>query len=355
MFTDAWLTGEVATGVEPYRFFNLVPSDRQRGRVRAAVALRTSLHVAFDTPKMEKTDQSRYHGGWISDELAALASLKCGVRFRSGGQTRRFDVGGDPQGHPMAWFTRPEPTLSIGAQGSVLPAITRQHSMMPIEEVKSFPLLSPEQAITLVRTARLYQDALWLAESEPNLSWLMLVAAVETAASYWRSSTDVPLDRLKESHAEFVEYLERTGILGLADRVAKEFAESLGMTKKFVDFLLVHLPAPPGKRPPEWVQVDWSKDNLGRVLRQIYRYRSKALHDGMRFPAPMCAPPPYVDEKKEAVAERPLGLAMSSYGGTWLASDTPMFLHAFEYITRHALNAWWSSMAKVSIGTLRGR
>jgi len=63
----------------------------------------------------------------------------------------------------------------------VLPAVTGQHSMMAIEEIKTFAALSPEQAIALGRAARLYQDALWLAESEPNLSWLMLVAAVETA------------------------------------------------------------------------------------------------------------------------------------------------------------------------------
>jgi len=344
MFTDARLTGEVATAVEPYRFFNLVPFERHRGQVRAAVALRLSLHVAFGIPSMEKTDQSRYHGGSMTDELAALASLKCGVRFRSGGQTRSFDVGGDPQGRAEAWSIRPEPTLSVGAQGFVLPAITGEHSMMPIEELKSFPSLSPEQAITLVRAARLYQDALWLAESEPNLSWLMLVAAVETAASYWRSLADVPLDRLKESRPEFVVYLESTAISGLAERIANEFAESVGATKKFVDFLLAHLPAPPGKRPAVWGRVDWSGESLRRALRQIYKYRSKALHDGMPFPAPMCEPP-YRHETWEVVAERPVALAMSSYGGTWLTNDTPMLLHTFEYIARHALNAWWSSMA----------
>jgi hypothetical protein len=160
MYTDAWLTGEVAAGLEPYCFFNLVPIERQRGRVRAAVALRLSLHVDFETPSMEKTDQSRYHGGWMTDELAALASLKCGVRFRAGGVTRRFDVNGDPQGRPVAWYSRPEPTLSIGIRGFVLPAVTGQHSMMPIAEMKTFAALSPEQAIALVRAARLYQDAI---------------------------------------------------------------------------------------------------------------------------------------------------------------------------------------------------
>lgn len=346
MYTDACLTGEVAIGVEPYRFFNLVPLDRQPGRVRAAVALRLSLHVDFALPQMKRTDQSRYHGGWITDEIAALASLKCGVRLRPGAQSRQFDLGGDPQGRPVAWDRRPEPTLSIGNQGFVLPAVTGEHSMMPIEGLKALAALSPQEAIVLVRAARLYQDALWLAESDPTLSWLMLVAAVETAASYWQSSKDSPLERLRESHADLVVYLEAAGIEGLAARVASEFADSIGATKKFVEFLVTHLPPPPDKRPDEWAQIEWSRDNFKKAFRQIYNYRSNALHGGMPFPAPMCEPPYKYEQTWEAVAERPIALAASHSGGTWLAKDTPMLLHTFEYIARNALGSWWTSMVQ---------
>ena len=343
-YTDAWLTGEVSTGLEPYRFLNLVPIEHHRGRVRAAVALRLSSHVDFETPSMKKTDQSRYHGGWMTDELAALASLKCGVRFRAGGMTRIFGANGDPQGRPVAYDFRPEPTLSIGIRGYVLPAVTGKHSMMPIEKMKTFAALSPEQAIVLVRAARLYQDALWLAESEPNLSWLMLVAAVETAAHYWHSSKDSPLERLSQERPEFVEYLKATGIKGLETQIANEFADSIGSTKKFVEFLLAYLPPPPEKRPVEWGQVEWSSDNLKKAFSKIYSYRSKALHDGMPFPAPMCEPP-FQHKLGEAVSERPIGLAASVGSGTWLAKDTPMLLHTFEYIARNTLDAWWTSMA----------
>lgn len=345
MHTDACLTGEVTTGLEPYLFFNLVPIDYQRGRVRAAVALRLSLHVDFGTPSMEKTEQSRYHGGWIPDELAALASLKCGVRFRAGGKTREFGANGDPKGRPVGYYAPPEPTLNMGGlRGFVLPGVTGEHSMMPIVKMKTFASLSPEQAIILVRSARLYQDALWLAESEPNLSWLMLVAAVETAATYWSSSKDSSLERLRLERPEFFKYLEDTEIKGLAMRVADEFVNSIGSTKKFIDFLLAYLPPPPEKRPDLFGQVEWTSQNLTKVFRQIYRYRSKALHDGMPFPAPMCLPPFKIKPDK-AASERPVGLATSVGSGTWLIKDTPMLLHIFEYIARNALNDWWDSMA----------
>ena len=34
LYTDALLTGEVSTGLGPYRFYNLVPIENQRGRAR---------------------------------------------------------------------------------------------------------------------------------------------------------------------------------------------------------------------------------------------------------------------------------------------------------------------------------
>jgi len=99
--------------------------------------------------------------------------------------------------------------------------------------------------------------------------------------------------------------------------------------------------------------VEWSPDNLKKAFRQIYAYRSKALHDGMPFPAPMCEPP-FLHELWETVAERPLGLATSLVSGTWLAKDTPMLLHTFEYIARKAIDAWWTSMATSANDPLQG-
>jgi hypothetical protein len=216
---------------------------------------------------------------------------------------------------------------------------------MHAEELKSVPSLRPEQAIGLVRAARLYQDAVWLAESEPNLAWLMLVAAVETAANIWSHSAESPRDRLTESKPELVRYLDSLNIETLTDRVAKEFAHLLGASKKFREFLLNHLPEPPSKRPPLFAQVNWSRENLDAAFRTIYDHRSRALHDGMPFPAPMCLPSVKYEPSWEAPEEGQSGGGMSMAGGTWLAKDIPMRLHTFEYIAREALNRWWSAMA----------
>ena len=155
MYSDAWLSGEVTTGLGPYQFINLIPITRQIGKVRATVVVRVSEHIQFDVPNMEKTDQSRYHGGGMIDELAALTSLTCGVRFRSGGETRRFSINGDPKGRPVLWDIRPKPTLSIGLQGFVLPAVTGSHSLMLVEQFKaiSYALTKAGNSLSTISSA----------------------------------------------------------------------------------------------------------------------------------------------------------------------------------------------------------
>jgi hypothetical protein len=51
----------------------------------------------------------------------------------------------------------------------------------------------------------LYQDVLWVAESEPNLAWIMLVSAVEAAANRGQTSKDEPLLRLCSGNPDLFE------------------------------------------------------------------------------------------------------------------------------------------------------
>lgn len=137
--------------------------------------------------------------------------------------------------------------------------------------------------------------------------------------------------------------LDNSCIDGISSQVAEYIADSLGSTKKFVDFVLTFIPPPPPLRPAEWGQHSWDPQEMKNTMRLIYGYRSKALHGGRPFPAPMCEPPfRYVDW--EAPAEKPIGGGKSTMGDTWLAEDTPMLLHTFEYIVRHSLLKWWKSM-----------
>lgn len=115
----------------------------------------------------------------------------------------------------------------------------------------------------------------------------------------------------------------------------------MGATKKFIDFIIEFLPNKPKNKPSDGIHP-WEVEDIENSLRIIYDYRSKALHGGIRFPAPMCLPP-YI-EKGNKIHELPMVLATSTKGGVWLKKDTPMLLHLFEYIVRGSILKWWDSL-----------
>jgi hypothetical protein len=80
----------------------------------------------------------------MTEEIAVLASMKCGVRLRSGSMTRRFALGDDPKGRPVNLGDRTKPRLTTLNRRLVLPTVTREYSIMPVEQMKSFSSLSPQ-------------------------------------------------------------------------------------------------------------------------------------------------------------------------------------------------------------------
>ncbi len=345
LFTDAYITGEIKEGCGPYQFLNTVPLQSRPDDVQPAVILRVEQHFTHDPenlPPMDATDVGYYHGGEQTDEIAALVSLALGIRCKAGGLTRCF-YEQDHRGQPYAWESGRNPIFVRRTRAPVLPRVMGSHSLESLKTLQLFDGMSPPAATALIRAARLYQDGLWIAESEPSLSWLMLVSAVETAADYWRTEEAPPIERLKASTPKLFQLLTNTGIADLPEQVADEIAPSLGATKKFIDFIITFLPDAPSTRPPIGCQVPWDTSSMKKSLGKIYGYRSQALHGGMPFPVPMCDIP-FRHAEWEAHAEKPIGSATYSQGGTWLAKDTPMLLHSFEYITRGSLLGWWRSL-----------
>lgn len=335
LYSDGHIVAEAKHG--PSLFLNAIAGH---GTVRPAVILRYEWYWEFPYPDFSKTDVERYHGGTPADEIAALASLALGVRFRAGDVTREFIPERDPKGSPRAWTTRAVPLLTVGSSRHrwILPRVAEgEHSLELLQPFDIVPNLNPAGAMSLIRSARFYQDALWLAESEPALAWLLLVSALETAALHWRSQEEEPLLRFQTAKPGLYEELYRHSPL-LATRVAEEFKDTFGATRKFVDFVLKFRPPQPLGRPG-WGAIDWSDAALKGILKTVYGYRSKALHAGKPFPAPMCEPP-YHQPDWPTPAEKPHG-AVSMSGGVWLEKDIPILLHTFEYIARGTLLNWW--------------
>jgi hypothetical protein len=348
LFTDAHVTGEMNLG--PYAFINTVAAGNLKP-IRPAIILRYAMHKEWDYPDFRKTDTSLYHGGTAPEELAALASMVMGIRLRAGRSVRRFEAHCDPLGRPEEIGDQTEPMFSV-PRAYTIPGVAKgEHSMDGLTLLASLPGLSPSKANALVRAARLYQDGLWLCESEPEFTWLLLVSAIESIANEWRRDSGSSVERLEVSKPELFAVLSAHEDKSLLPLVADTFAESMGATKKIIEFCMAFAPAPPPERPLGWAQFLWDEANLRRAIRLVYNYRSKALHDGRPFPAPMCEPP-YSEPSWPAPAERMLGLGSHQMGSTWLEKDIPFNLHCFEYITRATILGWWRSQIPATTATV---
>jgi hypothetical protein len=341
LFTDAVIRGTLPGNYGPYQIIKTMPRD-EVGRLLPALVLRMAYHTRAALPSLERTDVERYHGGIIQDEIASLISLCMGIRLQAGGLSRLFEMGEDPKGHPAAWESDLDPILTKPAgRHPILPQAIDEHVLDGAVLLAKLPEIPPEASVALVRAARLYQDALWIVESEPELSWIMLVSAIETAAGHWRKTTDSPLERMRTSRPDLEHLLLDAGGEELALRVAEQIADFMGAGKKFIDFLVCFLPDPPAERSHDF-RISWEERDLRRAFRTIYGWRSRALHGGIPFPMPMCeAPRP---DRYGMLNERPQSNAIGTMGGTWTDPDIPMLIHTFEYIVRRALLNWWMSM-----------
>ncbi|MBL3575586.1 hypothetical protein JMK10_00315 [Rhodovulum sulfidophilum] len=342
LYSDARFVGE-AYGLGPYSFLNTVPRTRHRTmyELKPGIVLRCDLQLRPYIGALTITDDTHYHGGTLFDEVTALASLLLGVRLKSGLIDREFGNDSDPLGKPRAHDASFEPFLPPLNELPQIPQLKRQCGLKDLDQLSTYPLLTNDAAIALVKAARLYQDALWLADTAPEMSWLLLVSAIETGANHWDGDTKTPVERLAISHGRLVSLLEESGAEALVPQIAKMMKGVIGATNKFLTFMEEFAPDAPVDRPSRG-RIDFSSEKLSHALKRIYELRSRALHAGIPFPFPMCRPPG-VDEES-VPEERPTGLGCGALGATWNVDDTPMLLHTFAYLTRGALLEWWKTL-----------
>ena len=351
LYSDARILGQLdPDSPNPYSFLHALAFGRE-GELFHVITLRAELHGESARPDMTATDTSRYHGGWLPDEIAALASLLMGKRIRPGSVTRDFNRE-NVRGRPQA-DTGPPQLVPRRRTGVWL--VPRAQGVGRLDEPFSelfctYPNLSPKEAVALVRAARLYQDAVWVAETEPQLSWLFLVSALEVLATLHQVETTSAAELLRRSNKPLTDLLAERGGEQLVEDAAKHLHQFVRATGRFIDFTLEFLPPEPADRPAQCFKIDWSRKAMKRALSKIYGYRSLALHNGTPFPAPMSDAPILGPLHFEA----PGASAAASNDATWVREDMPMLLHTFEYIARGAILNWWRKAAERSAASRSG-
>ena len=343
LFTDAWVTGEYNR--PPYEFLNTVPVSETLD-VKPAIILRVAFHWqhTLPPPADRKTEASRYHKGWLDDEAAALASLILGIRIQCGPTTREFRPGDSVAGRPC--YQGGKKLVMLPPKNDLrLPSMQTSVALGVLNRMEDMEQISPTQSAALIKAARLYQQALWLAEIDAADAWLLMVSAIETAANCWRNEIQSPMEEFKLGSPELFAHLSSFENEEMIEGAAKILRGKSRVKAKFIDFLTRFLPAAPSARPPEGFRIPWEDTHFRSAFAKIYDHRSRALHDGIGFPFPMTERPIKMDKAWEGPAERPGGLSTSTLGATWDREDCPMLLHIFAYIVQHALLSWWASEA----------
>lgn len=347
-YSDVDITGEISEGLGPYTLLNALPM-RSRNTAEIVIILRSFIFEDFNCSfRVEgelKTNIALYHGGNLAEEIAALTSLALGIRLKAGDANRYFD-GSDPHGRFQALRWRPLPSLSVGLGRPKIPMPTsvNLNEVQPL--LSTVPKVKPELYVELVRAARAYQDALWIAETEPHLAWLLFVSAIEIAANARFASSGSPTENLRELKGGLAQLLLDSGGEDLLEKAAADLKDLFGSTKKFLLFCEEFMPAEPPTRPrADWARIEWKWVSLKKILSKVYALRSKALHAGIPFPPPMCREP---DQHGDAgPSERAItSLAVHTMNGSWVPEDAPISLHTFHYFVRGALLNWWGHISE---------
>ena len=345
LFSDAQFRGEFVSSDCPYYFYNLIYS-----RPGAKIILRADIYLPPSMNMKIESNSDYYCDAFFPHDLVAICSLILGVRLKAGGRTREFRYGEDPLG-------RPTNRSSIREEQSVIELdkiVLNNCHLMPgivfnvgnLEELKlliSIKKLSLQEMTALIRSARLYQDAIWLGESEPQRAWILLVSALENCAKKWKNPNYSPIDGLKETYPSLSEYLQNNGGEEHLQRVADYLSDRFKLAHNFVEFIIEFF----AKSPDSHLLSNYTTQQMKKIFKKIYSYRSKALHAGTPFPIPMCEPPPqtYDNNGNKVFSEKGMvSRAFHTPEGSWLPEDTPLNLNAFAIITRRVILEWWESL-----------
>ena len=90
LYSDSRITGEIRNLGYSYEVLNLVPYTHDSPLINESLMFRLSWFHSADESFPVETNHSQFHGGWINDELAAIASLRLGVRLKAGSVVRTF-------------------------------------------------------------------------------------------------------------------------------------------------------------------------------------------------------------------------------------------------------------------------
>lgn len=317
--------------------------DRVYGSARLGLIVRIEQHLPRSSEyyvdlTWDQNERDVSHGGDAGQELAALISLLLGIRLRAAGISRSFDFGSDnlfgDLHDPGA-----APYIPPATSPPMLPYLAHAGRAVEVERLSllgSYAKLSMRQSRALVRAARSYQEAVWIANTDPRQAWLRLVTAAEAIAQFIQD--DPPLARLRRLHPDIADWVASINDQTLASHVTELLVDHQKVSAKFLKFFDEFKPPPPKRRPMQGDRMKWT--GLPHYLKAVYAARSKDLHVGTPIPQAMCRPP--------LVSERARIASEVIWRASTLECPLTMSLQMFEYLVRGSVINWWIAISSHS-------
>lgn len=309
-----------------------------------------------------KSNLESYTSLSLHEEITAFLSLILGIRLKVGTEYRVFlskNMGqknyfgeiqnNNPQKNP--------PPLRMCYSNPTIPYTIRFKTPEPIDLYQTKEYFShlltmndEKTYIALIRSARLYSNALWICESDPENAWLLLVSAIETAAEAWKKDKNDQIKLLESEQKELYDAINAIGQSKIKEDVMQKVASALNLKaeKKFVAFITTFHKKPENKCQNDYRMINWN--NYETIIKKIYELRSKVLHTGQPFPEEMCkAPQMFLYNEQPIMSERPNSGASLTHDTVINPEDKPMLLWKFEEIVRKSLLEWILSFAKKTV------
>jgi hypothetical protein len=170
----------VGNGVRfgPFALMPVIRRSVLAGPVAPSLILHGGVHAnlipeIIKDGQLASTNSDSYHGGSMSDEIAALISLILGVRLRVAG-TRRLS-GIHDLDHPSDPINLEVPRLSRPGRPDweLLPGVVKRLGRLDkLGRLETFPVLEESLQTGLIRSARAYSAALWWCNENADYAWL---------------------------------------------------------------------------------------------------------------------------------------------------------------------------------------
>jgi hypothetical protein len=351
VYSDCWFLGNLDGWDLPFQIDNLVPAFAPQNATCPRLVLRLieygELADLVGSGDLS-TDESRFSGESLHEEILSFASLVLGSRLVSGGTFREFSTDTLDFGRPDGMWCGNANTGHASSRGHArAPRLLGQRDLTQLAPrfARFRDAARPLSAMTVARVARLFRTAAWYAEVEPDVAWVLLVSALEKAAAAWDLSKHDRTQVFRAEHSDLARRVEACGP-DLLDSVAELVVNRRTLGKRLQEFIATHCEAPSGTRQPGGVgSVNWTPQSLREIGKFAYDARSKYLHEGKPFPPAVSEPPlPMPENNSVRWTQRPcIGLAQVQASGRWATGDLPILLDAFFHVAQNSLSNWIAS------------